>query len=161
VNRNSFTSQKEVVDWLLELVNPRIPGATTKHRLRNRLYQARKRNEIPQKIINGVLHLEDEAVFLWAGKQEDLRDLVEAQFPQYSRKSTNVKVTGVTVDFQTGPVVAIGMPKGEKAKEEKIIELERKIQLDLAPKAAELKSLKERRKDQRKYGKEGGRGKSK
>lgn len=157
----SFKSQKELVDWLVNLLNRKIPDATNKHRLRSRLFEARKKGDIPAKTINGELCLEAEAVYVWAGKQDDLKNLIKAHFPDHYRGSTNIKVDGLAAEASIGATVTHGIPAGERAKEELIKEQDRLIQLDLRPKAEKLQKLEEIRERQKQLGKEGGRGNKK
>lgn len=156
-----FKSQKELVGWLTTLLNQNLVDVTNKRRLRSRLFEARKRGDIPDKIINGELRLDAEAVYLWAGKQDDLKDLIKAHFPDRYRGSARVKVHGVAAEASVGATVTHAIPSSAKAKEELIKEQDRLIQGDLGPKAEELKKLKARLERQRQFGKEGGRPKKK
>ena len=156
-----FKSQKELVDWLATLLNQKLADATNKHRLRSRLFEARKRGDIPDKTIGGEVRLDAEAVYLWAAKQDDLKDLIKAHFPDRYRGSTRVKVRGVAAEASVGTTVTYAIPSSVKAKDELIKELERLIQGDLRPKAEELKKFKARLERQRQFGKEGGRPKKK
>ena len=157
-----FKPQKELVDWLASLLNKKLPDATNKRRLRARLFEARKKGDIPHKITkNDKLSLECEAVYLWAGKQDDLRDLIKTHFPDRYRGSARAKVCGVAAEANVGTTVTHAIPSSAKAMEELIKEQDRLIQGDLRPKAEELKKFKARLERQRQFGKEGGRPKKK
>ena len=114
----SFKSQKELVDWLATLLNRKIPDATNKRRLRSRIFEARKRGDIPDKTIGGEVRLDAEAVYLWAGKQDDLKDLIQEHFPDRYRGSARVKVHGVAAKAGVGATVTHVIPSSEKDKEE-------------------------------------------
>jgi hypothetical protein len=152
-----FKPQKELVDWLTSLLNRKIPDATNKRRLRSRIFEARKRGDIPDKIINGELWLDSESVYLWAGKQDDFRDLIKTHFLDRYRGSARVKVRGVAAQAGVGTTVTHAIPSNEKDKEELIKAQDRLIQGDLIPKAEKLKKLEERLERQKQFGKEGGR----
>jgi hypothetical protein len=157
----SFKSQKELVNWLATLLSPKLVDVTHKRRLRSRLFEARKRGDIPDKTIDGEVRLDAEAVYLWAGKQDDLKDAIKARFPDRYRGSARVKVHGVAAQASVGTTVTHAIPSSAKAMKALIKEQDRLIQLDLIPKAEELKKIEARLKRQRQFGKEGGRGKKK
>lgn len=157
----SFKSQKELVNWLATLLSPKLVDVTHKRRLRSRLLEARKRGDIPDKTIGGEVRLDAEAVYLWAGKQDDLKDAIKARFPDRYRESARVKVRGVAAQASVGTTVTHAIPSSTKAMKELIKEQDRLIQGDLIPKAEELKKIEARLKRQRQFGKEGGRPKKK
>ena len=158
----NFKPQKELVDWLTTLLNQNLVDVTNKHRLRSRLFEARKRGDIPHRLTKkGELRLDAEAVYLWAGKQDDLKDLIKAHSPDRYRGSARVKVHGVAAEASVGATVTHAIPSSDRAKEELIKEQDRLIQLDLIPKAEKLKKLEARLERQRQFGKEGGRPKKK
>ena len=150
-----------MVNWLATLLSPKLVDVTHKPRLRSRLFEARKRGDIPDKTIGGEVRLDVEAVYLWAGKQDDLKDAIKARFPDRYRGSARVKVRGVTAQASVGTTVTHAIPSSAKAMKELIKAQDRLIQGDLIPKTEELKKIEARLKRQRQFGKEGGRGKKK
>ena len=157
----SFKSQKELVNWLATLLSPKLVDVTHKRRLRSRLFEARKRGDIPDKTIDGEVRLGAEAVYLWAGKQDDLKDVIKARFPDRYRGSARVKVHGVAAQASVGTTVTHAIPASAKAMKELIKEQDRLIQGDLLPKLQKLKRLEEKEERQRAFGKKGGRPKKK
>ena len=158
----TFKPQKEFVDWLTTLLNQNLVDFTNKRRLRSRLFEARKRGDIPDRVTKkGELRLESEAVYLWASKQGDLREHIKEQFPDRYRGSTTVKVDGVAAEAKMGTGVAHAIPDDERAKEELIKEQDRLIQTQLRPELRRLRILEEKVRKQRAFGKKGGRPKKK
>jgi hypothetical protein len=108
-----------------------------------------------------VVRLDAEAVYLWAGKQDDLKGVIKARYPDRYRGSARVKVHGVAAEASVGTTVTHAIPSSAKARKELIKEQDRLIQTELLPKLRKLKSLEEKEQSQRAFGKKGGRPKKK
>ena len=160
--------EPDVVDWITAVIYPRefaFGGdikSGVKKRVRSRIRYAREKNALVPRSTNG--HVEVEPFFSWASRQRGWETLVPTTGIQGVNVNMNKLPPVPAAVGAVGALIGTDVPHAPAALKSKLIDGERKIadvEAERDRYKNELDTRRERSRNAAKYGKQGGRGRSK